>query len=76
MSGWDVTPVAEDFTGDGEYEYEKIIKYNDLTALRSAFNIPAEENILDFLMNNFSDERSFQFEKLLKKNVPIELDVW
>lgn len=77
MSGWDVTPVAEAFTGDSEYEYEKTIKFNDLPALRSAFDIPVEENILDFLMNNFSGERSFEFERLLKdRNVPVELDVW
>lgn len=77
LVGWDVTPVAKDFTGDSEYEYEKTIKCNDLASLRSAFNIPAEENILDYLMNHFSGEKSFEFERLLKeKNVPFELDIW
>jgi len=77
ISGWDVTPVAEAFTGDSEYEYEKTIKCNDLPALRSAFNIPAEENILDFLMKNFSGEKSFELERqLTAKNIKVELDIW
>lgn len=77
LVGWDVTPVAKDFTGDSEYEYEKTIKRDDLVVLRSAFNIPADENILDFLMNNFSGEKSFEFERMLKeKNVPFDLDIW
>ena len=35
--GWDVTPVAKDFTGSSEYEYEKTIKNKDLPFLRKCF---------------------------------------
>jgi hypothetical protein len=77
LDGLDVTPVAEDFFGNSELEYTKTIKSQDLPNLRIAFQIPERIDIIEFLENNFSGEKSFEFERLLdEKNVPFELDVW
>jgi len=77
LTGYDSSSVAKDFTGDSEYEYDITITSTEFPSLRSALNIPAEENILDYLMNNFSGEKSFEFEgQLTKKNIKVELDVW
>ena len=77
LDGWDVTPVAKDFYGDSEYEYTKTIKNQDLHYLKIAFNVVNGKDILEFLEENFSGEKSFEFERLLNENnVPFELDVW
>ena len=77
LDACDVTPVAKAFTGDSEYEYTITIKKADLPKLRIAFDIPDSKDILEFLLETFPGEKSFEFERLLKKrNVPNELDVW
>lgn len=73
----DVCQAAKDFTGDSEYDYEITIKKNDLPILRKAFEIPEDKDILDFLLENYSGKKSFEFERQLKeRNVPIDLFVW
>ena len=77
LSGYDYTPVAKDFTGDSEYEYDITIRSTEFPSIRSAFNIPAEENILDFLLSNYSGEKSFEFERLLnEKKIKSEFWSW
>lgn len=77
LYGSDSCQAARVFMGSYDHEYQKIIKKNDICKFLRILNIAQEEDILNYLLANWSGHKSYELERILdNKKIPYELDIW
>jgi hypothetical protein len=77
IDGQDLGPVTRSVSGDGEYEYFKIVGPEHLPRLREVLGLAPGADILAELKKDWSGDRSYALEDLLRESdVPVVLAVY
>lgn len=77
IDGQDLGPVTSTVSGDGEYEYFKIVAGQDIPRLVALLGGRPGEEILDLLKKEWSGEKAYALEDLLREgDVPVVLAVY
>ena len=77
IDGQDLGPVTRSVSGDGEYEYFKIVAPEHVPRLRAILGGAPDEPILDLLERDWTGERSYALEDILRESdLPVVLGVW
>lgn len=77
IDGQDLGPVTRTVSGDGEYEYFKMVAKEDIPRLIELLGGKPGDDILGVLGRNWSGDKSYDLEEILREG-PIEvgLGVW
>ena len=77
IDGQDLGPVTSPASGDGEYEYFKMIAKEDIPRLIALLGGKPEDDILDLLERNWTGEKSYDLEEILREGpIEVELATW
>jgi hypothetical protein len=77
IDGQDLGPVTRPMSGDGEYEDFKMIAKEDIPRLIALLGGKPEEDILDLLERNWTGEKSYELEDILREGpIEVELGTW
>jgi hypothetical protein len=77
LDGQELGPVTRSVSGDGEYEYFKMIAREDIPRLIALLGGGPGEDILGLLAGNWSGDRSYQLEDILRDGpIEVELGTW
>jgi hypothetical protein len=77
IDGQDLGPVTCSVSGDGEYEYFKIVAPEHLPRLREVLGLAADADILERLANDWNGARSYELEDILRdSDIPVVLAVY
>jgi hypothetical protein len=77
FEGQDLGPSTAMVSGDGEYEYFRMVAAEHLDDLRGLLDISAGEDLLDALAARWSGDASYELERRLSRaSFPVKLSVW
>jgi len=77
IDGQDLGPVTKFVSGDGEYEYFKLVAKADIPRLIELLGGKPEDDILDLLGRSWTGERSYDLEEILREcPIEVELATW
>ncbi|MGB8960161.1 MAG: hypothetical protein WCC00_14225 [Candidatus Aminicenantales bacterium] len=77
IDGQDLGPVTRPVSGDGEYEYFKMIAKEDIPRLIALLGGKPEDDILDLLERYWVGEKSYGLEEILREGpIEVELATW
>ena len=64
-------------SGDGEYEYFKMVAKADIPRLIELLGGKPEDDILDLLERSWTGDKSYDLEEILREGpIEVELGVW
>ena len=77
IDGQDLGPVTKFVSGDGEYEYFKMVAKADIPRLIELLGGKPEDDILDLLGRSWAGDKSYDLEEILREGpIEVELGVW
>lgn len=77
VDGQDLGPVTASVSGDGEYEYFKMIAREDIPRLAELLGGKPGDGILDLLEKNWTGAKSYDLEDILREGpIEVELSTW
>ena len=77
IDGQDLGPLTASVSGDGEYEYFKMIAKDDIPRLVELLGGKPGEDILELLAKNWTGDKSYELEEILREGpIEVELGVW
>jgi hypothetical protein len=77
LDGQDLGPGTALVGGDGEYEWMRTVRRDDMPHLLEALGAPPNtRELLSFLKANYSGSGSYELERIMRESdVPVELTV-
>ena len=77
IDGQDLGAVTKFVSGDGEYEYFKMVAKEDIPRLIELLGGKPEDDILGLLQRNWTGDRSYDLEEILREGpIEVRLGVW
>jgi hypothetical protein len=77
IDGQDLGDVTKPVSGDGEYEYFKMIAKDDIPRLVSLLGGNPGDGILELLARSWAGEKSYGLEEILREGpIEVELGTW
>ena len=77
IDGQDLGLVTKFVSGDGEYEYFKMVAKEDIPKLIELLGGKPEDDILDLLGRNWTGDKSYDLEEILREGpIEVELATW
>jgi hypothetical protein len=77
IEGQDLGPSTWPMSGDGEYEWRRIIKAQDVPHLLTLLGAPPGANVLDVLEEHWSGKRAGDLEALIgTSDIPVDFSSW
>jgi hypothetical protein len=77
IDGQDLGPVTKPLSGDGEYEYFKMVAKEDIPLLIALLGGKPGDDILGLLGREWTGDRSYDLERILREGpIRVELGVW
>jgi hypothetical protein len=77
IDGQDLGSSTWPMSGDGEYEWRRIIKAHDLPLLLTLLGAPADASVLDVLEEHWSGKRAGDLEAVIRaSDIPNEFSSW